>query len=267
MEAPAHSFFESSDLRHGRAGDRGERDVARVQMHETAAEMVAEIGATGAAFFPVRAKHEVIDDELGFAAKEIGERLFSVGAIEDVVLFDFDPREFAALGAEGITLASELLFGGQKLFASGEPLVLRDDFVFQRNCGSCGTHFPFSFRFIPCEMFAAIFLLRRSLMEAAATPPVEMAPVTTSAIVAKHSGHMRVLLGEAGRSSAAPLRREISGGLGFLREQRRLVGAGAPTGWDGNTENTQVDAELAAVLVPVTEHDIAQKLRARQSQN
>src|SRR5258708_23704454 len=128
MEAPAHAFFESSDLGHRRAGDCGERDVAGVQMHETAAEMVTEIGATGAAFFPVRAKHEVIDDELGFAAKEIGERLFSVGAIENVVLFDFDPGKFAALGAEGITLASEPLFGGQKLFASGEPLLFGNNF-------------------------------------------------------------------------------------------------------------------------------------------
>src|SRR6266851_2728920 len=129
MEAPAHAFLESSDLRHRRAGDCGERDVASVEMHETAAEMVAEIGAAGAAFFPVRAEHEVIDDELGFAAKEIGKRLFSVGAIEDVVFFDFDPGKFAALGAEGITLASELLFGGQQLFASGEPLLFGYDFV------------------------------------------------------------------------------------------------------------------------------------------
>src|SRR5258707_11865165 len=83
-KAPTHAVFESGDLRHGSAGDCGEGDVAGVQVDQAAVKMIAKIGATWAAFLAVRAEHEVIDDELGFAAKEIGERLLSVGAIEDV---------------------------------------------------------------------------------------------------------------------------------------------------------------------------------------
>ena len=58
-----------------------------------------------------------------------------------------------------------------------------------------------------------------------------------------------------------------SGGLGFLNEEGRLIGAGTPTGGDGNTEDAQVHAELAAMLVPVTEHDVTQELAARLSED
>ena len=58
-----------------------------------------------------------------------------------------------------------------------------------------------------------------------------------------------------------------SGGLGFLNEEGRLVGAGTPTGGDGNTEEAQVHAELAAMLIPVTEHDVTQELAARLSED
>ena len=56
-----------------------------------------------------------------------------------------------------------------------------------------------------------------------------------------------------------------SGGLGLflLQEARRFVGAGAPAGGDGNAENAQVNAELAAMLIPVAEHDVAEKESAR----
>src|SRR5215467_6702386 len=58
-------------------------------------------------------------------------------------------------------------------------------------------------------------------------------------------------------------------GLGspFLQETWRFIGAGAPAGGDGNIQDTKVDAELAAVLIPVAEHDIAKKEPARLSQN
>src|ERR1700751_4941376 len=58
-----------------------------------------------------------------------------------------------------------------------------------------------------------------------------------------------------------------SGGLGFLNEKGRLVGAGTPTGGNGNTEEAQVHAELAAMLIPVTEHDVTQELGGRLSED
>jgi len=42
-----------------------------------------------------------------------------------------------------------------------------------------------------------------------------------------------------------------SGGLGALGESGRFVSAGAPAGGDGNAEDAEIDAELAAVLIPV----------------
>lgn len=55
------------------------------------------------------------------------------------------------------------------------------------------------------------------------------------------------------------------GGLCLLQKRRSLVGAGSPRGWDRDVEKTQIDAELAAVLIPMVKHDVAQKLNARHS--
>ena len=54
--------------------------------------------AARAAFFPCRAEHEVVDDELGSPIDEkIGQRFFSPRPVEHVFLFDFDPRQLAPL--------------------------------------------------------------------------------------------------------------------------------------------------------------------------
>jgi len=51
----------------------------------------------------------MVDEELAAAGEKIGERFSSVGAIEDVLLFDFFPRKFAALlGYQSISIASWL---------------------------------------------------------------------------------------------------------------------------------------------------------------
>ena len=42
-----------------------------------------------------------------------------------------------------------------------------------------------------------------------------------------------------------------------IRERRRLVGAGAPACGNRNVQQAQIHAELAAMLVPMVEHDIA----------
>jgi hypothetical protein len=60
-------------------------------MRQRSIGMVHHEGAAGAGFFPFRAEHEVVNDELAFAVEEIGERFLAAGGIENVVLFDFDP--------------------------------------------------------------------------------------------------------------------------------------------------------------------------------
>ena len=51
--------------------------------------------------------------ELSAPAKQIGQSLFSAGALEDVWLLHPDPGHFAALGAERVALACEVFLPGQ----------------------------------------------------------------------------------------------------------------------------------------------------------
>jgi hypothetical protein len=82
-------------------------------MHKCAIGVIHVEGAAGAAFLPVRTKHEVIDDELASPVEQVGERFLAARRIEDIVLFDFDPGKLAALGGNGVALARELLLFGQ----------------------------------------------------------------------------------------------------------------------------------------------------------
>ena len=56
-------------------------------------------------------------------------------------------------------------------------------------------------------------------------------------------------------------------GLELLLKRRRLIGARSPACGHSHVEQAQIDAELAAVLVPVTEHHIAQEPAARHGKN
>src|SRR6266853_6722406 len=58
-----------------------------------------------------------------------------------------------------------------------------------------------------------------------------------------------------------------SGRLRLLHEDWGLVGAGSPACRHGDVQHAQIDAKLAAVLIPVAEHDVAQELAARLSED
>jgi hypothetical protein len=49
------------------------------QMHQHAIGMVHHEGATGAAFVPLRAEHEVVDDELAPAVEQVGKSFLASG--------------------------------------------------------------------------------------------------------------------------------------------------------------------------------------------
>jgi hypothetical protein len=66
-------------------------------MHKCALSVIHVEGTTGAALVPLRAKHEVIDDELASPVEEISESFLAARGIEDIILFDFDPRKLAVL--------------------------------------------------------------------------------------------------------------------------------------------------------------------------
>ena len=62
------------------------------KMYVDAVVVVGPERATRAAFFPVRTEHEMINQQLFPAGKQIGERYLAVGAFKYVVLVYFDPR-------------------------------------------------------------------------------------------------------------------------------------------------------------------------------
>jgi hypothetical protein len=98
-------------------------------MHHRAVEVIGEQRAARAALLPVRAEHEVIDDQLALAAEQIGERLLAVRGVEHVVLVDLLPRQLAPFAAQRITRARERLFVGEMRLAGSKPFIVRDDLV------------------------------------------------------------------------------------------------------------------------------------------
>src|SRR4249919_3335424 len=98
-EAPAHALLVGFDL--GKRGARygNERHVAMREMQCRSVEMIGEVGATRTAIAPIRAEHEVIDDQLAPPIEEIAEGLFAFGSVEDIILLDLDPGERAPLRA------------------------------------------------------------------------------------------------------------------------------------------------------------------------
>src|SRR4029453_2437671 len=71
-----------------------------------------------------RIEHRVVDDQLAPPFEDLAQCLPTILAFEDVVLLDKLPREISALLAELIAKAGELLFLGQVLLSSCEPLVV-----------------------------------------------------------------------------------------------------------------------------------------------
>src|SRR5438046_1445780 len=86
----------------------------------------------------------------------------------------------------------------------------------------------------------------------AATPPLEVRPTASVAALAMQAGQIM------GSSFVLRL-----GALRLLGEKGRLIGAGAPACRDGNVQHPEIDAELAAMLVPVAEEDVAEEEAAR----
>ena len=110
IELPAHAVLEGFDLGQRRAGYSRERDITLRKMHQRSVSVVYVAGAAGTPFLPLGTEHEVVDDQLASAVEEVGERFLARGRIKDIVLLDLHPGKLAALGGNGVALASELLF-------------------------------------------------------------------------------------------------------------------------------------------------------------
>src|ERR1700733_1793558 len=91
------------------------------QVDRNSIEIVGPKRAAFAGIFPIRAKHEVLDDKLRAIAEQLRQGFLSVGRVERIVLFHPHPRQGAPLGTESISFAGEGLFPGQVLPARFQP--------------------------------------------------------------------------------------------------------------------------------------------------
>src|ERR1700704_5645364 len=91
-------------------------------MHDGPAEPVRDGRARGTATGVVGAEHEVVDQQLGAAGEQVGERRGSGLGVEGVVLLDADPGQCLALSGELVAAACGLLLGLAQGEAGGQPL-------------------------------------------------------------------------------------------------------------------------------------------------
>ena len=127
VDAPAHPLPVGEELLERRAGGEQQRGVPGLQVGDLGIERVRDRGADRAACLVGRPEHEVVDEQLGAAVEEIGERLRAVLGLEPVVLLDRDPRQLAPLPGQLVAAAGELLLLLQQLVALRLPLLLRAD--------------------------------------------------------------------------------------------------------------------------------------------
>src|ERR1700679_2862984 len=97
------------------------------QVQIGAIDMVGKEGATGATVAEVAPPHEVVDDQLAAAIKQIGKTSSSLGSIEDITLLHSDPWQRAACRAYGISLLGELFLLNKELLAGDKPLLPGND--------------------------------------------------------------------------------------------------------------------------------------------
>src|SRR6266536_560569 len=112
---PAHPPLESLDFRQRRARHDDVADVLLREMDEDAIDVIELERAPDAALAPVRAEHEMLDDQLAAPAEQVGQRLRAARPVEGVILFDLYPGQCPPLGAEPIAQPGELLFLAQEL--------------------------------------------------------------------------------------------------------------------------------------------------------
>src|SRR5258708_33230431 len=104
---PAHSLLECFEH-----GQRGARDsdvtyVTLLQMRDQPIDMVHLERAADASVGPFRAEHEMLDDQLAAAGKQIGKRLLADLRVENIGLADLDPCQCAPLLGQWIALPRE----------------------------------------------------------------------------------------------------------------------------------------------------------------
>src|SRR5207248_7343680 len=83
-------------------------------------------------------EHEVVDEQLGAAVKELCEGLRAVLRLEAVVLLDRDPGQLAPFPGQLVAPAGEFLLLLQQRVALRLPLLLRADPVLRHRDATSG---------------------------------------------------------------------------------------------------------------------------------
>src|SRR5260370_20009576 len=77
-------------------------------------------------FVPIGSENKVIDDELAPVFEKLGQRLLAARPVEDVLLANLLPWEFASLPAQFVPQPREFLFLRQEHRSRREPLLVRN---------------------------------------------------------------------------------------------------------------------------------------------
>jgi len=77
-------------------------------MRHRAVEVIAHERAARTPLGPIRAEHEVVNEQLAARAEKIGERDLSPRRVEDIIRLDFDPRQLTPLSRQLVALAGVL---------------------------------------------------------------------------------------------------------------------------------------------------------------
>ena len=127
LESPAHAILKRFNLRQRRQRDRDECYVVVREVNVRAIDMVNKKRAAFATLLPIpdrRTEHEMVDDQLTPSVKQVSKCFLAVRGIEDVVLLNLNPRQFAPLGAHLVTQTGERLLPFKMRLAGNKPFVL-----------------------------------------------------------------------------------------------------------------------------------------------
>src|SRR5919199_518013 len=96
-----------------------------LEVDDEAVESVRDRRAGRAAGGVLGAEHEVVDEELGAAAEQVGEGRVPLVGLEAVVLVDRDPGKLLTPPGQLVAPPGQLLLGLEQLEPRREPLLAR----------------------------------------------------------------------------------------------------------------------------------------------
>ena len=131
IKVPPHLLPVLLNFVQGPARNDFERDITLRQVIPQSVVIVGPEGTTGTRV-PARGKHEMIDEELGFVAEEVGEGFVSVDGVENVVFVDFDPGERLDLFGEFVFCSGHFFFLLEEFVTGFDPFLAGDDLVVGR---------------------------------------------------------------------------------------------------------------------------------------